>query len=183
MTCTMGFYVRYVAFVPNLLSRTWIGLPYPNRTRTKHHPQVRTRLFCTLRVLYNCVGRKSPHSGESKEGRNLAHIECATGGPGIRWHTSNARLEVPGSVPSRGNQKRAARPRTENASGGILQYIAQRNHTESNGFSREHTGHFNRHSSCHLVSRNPQRRGTEQIPKAQTRLSLSHGAFPPGKKH
>ena len=29
MTCTMGFYVRYVAFVLNLLSRTWIGLPSP----------------------------------------------------------------------------------------------------------------------------------------------------------
>ena len=25
----MGFYVRYVAFVLNLLSRTWIGLQYP----------------------------------------------------------------------------------------------------------------------------------------------------------
>ena len=25
----MGFYVRYVAFVLNLLSRTWIGLPSP----------------------------------------------------------------------------------------------------------------------------------------------------------
>ena len=28
----MGFYVRYVAFVLNLLSRTWIGLPSPYRS-------------------------------------------------------------------------------------------------------------------------------------------------------